>query len=123
MAKGKKYGLDRVRAIADALDGKILVRTITALNPNFTTNLNSLNAVALDRDPEPFIEGVVVKANPDNVGEVHILEIGADAAVHYFPLSAGDGVALHINRLSNVHIAIGLNGERAHYVAIAEATD
>lgn len=121
MAKGKKFGRELVRSVPDALDGKVITGLITATSNNFQSHLNGAGAAPV-RNPEPYIEGVVVKAAAANTGTVYILEAGGEIANGY-PLAAGQTLAIHINQLSKVHICIAVSGEKANYVAIAESTE
>ena len=118
MAKDK-FGRELVRAISDPHSGRILTGRLVSEGDNFTDNLNGAGA-SPNYSPEPHIEGVIVRSHHDNTGIVRILR-GGGIWQEGYPLSAGEAVSIGTNRLSNVIVFIGTNGEEVNYLAIEKA--
>lgn len=116
--RGERFGKSHVTAISDPHTGRIITGRVTANANNFTSNLIGNGALPV-RIPEPSIEGVVVKADAGNTGNVVIMEAGGEIANGYI-LAANQSISIHTDRLSKVLVAIAVNGEIVRYIALAQ---
>ena len=116
-AKGKGFGRELVRAMAEPLDGKILTGKVESDGDNQYKNMAGGTST--------LIKGVAVKADASNSGAIYIIELDKDGnpgiADEGFDLAAGESVSLATDDLSKVNVFIPTLGDKVRYCAIAAA--
>jgi len=105
---------DITGTIADK-DRKIISRVSSTINYGQVTV--GTTAVQLTSTSTPLNFGIVVKADPDNTGNVYVGDSSVSTTNGYL-LTPGEGIAFEIDDVSKVYVVADTDNQKVYWIGV-----